>query len=100
MKYRVTTNGGTVLMRGVSLETAQATVLANRSIPVYVRSNCPTHTGWVFELIGGTVIAFTWFGMIQDDNQAEIHCPWMLTLRRAVLRAIDPITNKEPQSND
>ena len=98
MKFKVTTNGGQPLIRNVSLETAQATVLANRTIPTYVRSNGDTQQGWVFEHAGHGVILFTWHGTPASDELTEQYCPWMLTLRRAVER-VNPSPSKEP-SND
>lgn len=98
MKFKVTTNGGIVLMRNANLVTVQATVLANRTIPVYVRSAEPTHAGWVFESAGHGVILFTWHGTPASDELTEQYCPWMLTLRRAVT-CVDPSPSKEP-SND
>lgn len=98
MKFKVTTNGGFLLIATTKLENVQAIILATRTIPVYVRTNTDVQAGWVFECIGPSII-FTWHGQIQTDEQAEIWAPWMLTLRRAIERALNPSPSKEP-SND
>lgn len=93
-RYRVTTNGGIILARSTSLENVQTVILANAKIPVYVRSlTSSTHQGWVFEIIGPVVI-FTWHGSIQSDTTAEEWCPWMLQLRRAVMRVRNPTSTE------
>jgi len=94
LRFKVTTNGGIPLLPSGTLAQAQHTVLANRTIPVFVRSIGSydgIQHGWVFEVIGNVVV-FTAFGEIKDDETTEQWCPWMLTLRTAVLRAILPTT--------
>lgn len=93
MNYRVTTNGGFILMKRGSLEAAQHIVLANRTIPVYVRSiNIPTQAGWVLQISAAGHVTCTHHGGPVDDATVESWAPWMIQLRTAIERALQPIT--------
>lgn len=90
MRFKVTTNGGCMLLTTGLLENVQACILANRHLPLYVRcTSLPIQQGWVFEIVGNVVI-FTAYGEIKDDTVTEEWCPWMLQLRRAILRLSTP----------
>jgi len=94
MNYRVTTNGGFILMKRGSLEAAQHIVLANRTIPVYVRSiNIPTQVGWVMSINAAGETSFSWHGeRVTSHALVEEYCPWMIQLHTAIVRAITPVT--------